>query len=421
MRTRPIVFGVFLLLSSLACGEGSRPAPFSVADSAGVAIATNSPQALEEAPAWTLGQVPVVSIGGGVNAADPLFRVTAVLPVGDSLVAVGLGSPPRALLFSRSGARVSELGRPGDGPGEFRSLGSVVEVAPGVIGVWDPYRRRLSHFDLEAVHLRDLELTRVVPPAPGSVGSTEETAGYTHVFATEGGYAVFSEGALGPGPETGAYRPQLPSVSLNRRGEVEGRYGVFPGMAVVAPSGLPQPFGARSYATVVGNRLVVGTGHSAEYRILSSGGALLRVVRWPHESRPAEGAFPDRWARLRSESAGLAEIVAELPLPIQLPTHGEIVSGDDGWVFVSEYPGPVGLLSTRRADDAPEVARPLIPVPERRWLVFSSEGELRATLDTPEGFEPAAVVDGVMWGVFEDALGVESVRAYPIVRTDGVS
>lgn len=39
-----------------------------------------------------------------------------------------------------------------------------------------------------------------------------------------------------------------------------------------------------------------------------------------------------------------------------------------------------------------------------------------AKLETPEGFQPYAVRDGRVWGVFRDELEVESVRAHGIVK-----
>jgi hypothetical protein len=50
----------------------------------------------------------------------------------------------------------------------------------------------------------------------------------------------------------------------------------------------------------------------------------------------------------------------------------------------------------------------------RRWLVFDGDGILAAGVDTREGFEPHAVREDRVWGVFKDELDVESVRAYEV-------
>ena len=55
-------------------------------------------------------------------------------------------------------------------------------------------------------------------------------------------------------------------------------------------------------------------------------------------------------------------------------------------------------------------------MPERQWLVFGPEGELRATLRTPTGFRPHLVRGDTLLGVYTDELGVESVRAYRMER-----
>lgn len=48
-----------------------------------------------------------------------------------------------------------------------------------------------------------------------------------------------------------------------------------------------------------------------------------------------------------------------------------------------------------------------------------AEGRLVSPLLTPAGFEPSAVRDDVMWGVFTDEFDAESVRAYRLERDGG--
>jgi hypothetical protein len=57
-----------------------------------------------------------------------------------------------------------------------------------------------------------------------------------------------------------------------------------------------------------------------------------------------------------------------------------------------------------------------VRVPERRWLVFDGEGVLVAMVDTPDGFQPHAVVADRVWGVFRDSLDVDTVRAYSLEK-----
>jgi hypothetical protein len=51
-----------------------------------------------------------------------------------------------------------------------------------------------------------------------------------------------------------------------------------------------------------------------------------------------------------------------------------------------------------------------------QFQVYEPEGDLARIVRWPESFEPYAVRDGLMWGVYSDAVEVESVRAYRIGR-----
>lgn len=409
---------VLILGNLVGCFDEAPSSRAEVVDSAGVSVVSNPPRMLEASESWSLAEAPHVNIGSGPDPATPLFRVTSVLPTGGDRVAVGLASPPQVLLFDRSGNLIYSVGGPGEGPGEFLSVGSVVDLGGDTLGVWDPYRRRLSQFGPRGEHLRDLDLSGDVPESPGGAASAGANAGYTRAVRAGDALVLLAEGAMGPGPESGVYRPELPSRHFTLSGEPVGSYGAFPGMALVAPSGLPQPFGARTYSTMLRDLLVVGSSAVPEYRLISPQGETLRIVRWAHKPPPADGAFASRWSSFLAERPELADMVGSLPRPATIPAHSDIVASDEDLTFVSEYPGPVGLLSLRRSDDAPDALRPIIPVPERRWWVFTAEGEMIASISTPQGFEPQLVIDQAMWGVFESELGIESVRAYRIIRPD---
>ncbi len=105
-----------------------------------------------------------------------------------------------------------------------------------------------------------------------------------------------------------------------------------------------------------------------------------------------------------------------LPHPERFPAYEGLVATAAGELLVGDYAGPLGVLPLRRADHGPEALRPRLRVPARRWLVFDAGGVLTATLRTPEGFEPYAVRDGRVWGVYSDESDVESVRAYGLGR-----
>lgn len=400
------------------CSERAR-GPINVADSAGVQIVTNLSGSIESAERWSLSTEPAVEIGSGASPDVALFRVTDVTPLVGGRVAVGTNGPPRALVFERDGTLAARLGREGEGPGEFASVGSVVSLGADSLAVWDPDRRRISVFSADGRFAREVDLSDTAPPSARSAPNTEMTAGFTHLLpSTSGSLVLFGEGVFGSNPEPGVKRPELPAYRIMTDGEEIARFGTFPGMETVltvATGQLPLPFGARTYATTSGDALVVGTAEATRYRVFAPNGELARIVRWPEGDRAVGGSSLSRWSDMVEEAPPeIRGLVESLPRPDRVPAYEGLVATGDGEILVGDYPGPLGIFPLRRADGGPEMLQPRIRLPARRWLVFDPGGALTATVHTPEGFEPYEVREGLVWGVYTDEVEVESIRAYEL-------
>lgn len=403
---------------SIRCAESARES-VTVADSAGVEIVTNLPGVIEAAERWSLSPEPVVEIGAGASPDVSLFRVTDVQPLEAGRMAVATNTPPRALIFRSDGSLIATLGREGEGPGEFSSVGSVVPLTSDSLAVWDPDRRRISVFSLEGGLGREVDLSGLAPPSARAAPDSRMASGFTHLLpSTRGSLVLFGEGVFGSTSGEGPRRIEMPSHRIASDGRELARFGPFPGMLMGGPGGgVPVPFGPRTHAATAGDLLIVGTADTARYRVFGPEGTLRRIVRWPDEDRTVEGKYFSRWSTMLEEApAGIRELVGSLQRAERFPAYEGIVATDDGEILVGEYAGPLGLLPVRRADGGPEALRPVMRVPGRRWLVFDPRGVLVATLATPDGFEPYAVRDGLMWGVYSDEVDVESVRAYEVRR-----
>lgn len=410
---------VFLLLLSTAggaaCNEGMPPT-VTVADSAGVTIVTNVAGSVEASTTWMLSTSPAVDFGGGAEPEIPLYRISAVSPLESGDVAVGTTVPPGVLVFDRTGALVASLGREGEGPGEFMSVGSAVGVGTDSIAVWDPDRRRISVFNDQGAFEREVDLSGVSPQSARASGGTQTASGFTHLLPSiDGSLIVFAEAALGPTTDRELVRHELPTTRVDPAGTVLADYGPFPGLHT--SPGVASPFGARTHAASMGETLLVGTSESTEFRAYGPDGELTRITRWPDGDRTVGGAFFDRWMEMLSaEDPGLGEYILSSPRPESYPAYDDLLVDRDGWTFVADYPGPLGVLSLRRGDQGPEALKAKLRMPARRWLVFDPDGALTATVETPEGFEPYTVHDEMIWGVYSDELDVESVRAYVLDR-----
>ena len=410
---------VLATVTSSACTGDARPSTTAVVDSAGVRIVTNLPGSIESAVAWSLPAQPVVDIGSGVSPDVPLYRVTAVVPLDGSRVAVGMDTPPQALVFEPGGTLAATLGRQGEGPGEFATVTSVVQLAGDSLAVWDQNRRRVSVF-MDGRYVRDVDLSALALLSPLAAGSLDTPSAWSQLLPSTAGSLVLLQVRIGGEPAPGAFRMEAPSYRLTTDGEEQARFGPFPGEELynlgVGLGGIySYPFGADTYGATAADAFVVGTAETPEFRLYGHSGALERIVRWADQDRTVGGRLLAEWSEIReawfaSMSADQRVVIGDflnrMPHPERFPAYDGIVTSDVGEIWIGEYAGPL------------EMPYPPLHVraPVRRWLVFDIDGALVATVHTPEGFQPYAVREERIWGVYTDELDIESIRAYAITR-----
>ncbi len=165
-------------------------------------------------------------------------------------------------------------------------------------------------------------------------------------------------------------------------------------------------FGALLYTTTTGDRLVVGTGEYPELRIYGPDGALTQIVRWEGGDRTVTDEMKENYVEFMisqvppDQSGATRDRLSEMLVAPELPTHAEVIASPSGAIWVGQYPGPEAEMPSGRR------------LSSRSWLVFGSDGTMRERIQTPPGFLPMALADDVVWGVYYDELGVESIRAY---------
>lgn len=92
-----------------------------------------------------LSPTPLLEIGG--EGAMPLHLIRAGILLGDGNVAVMTEGSRSILVFDRQGTLTRELGRAGDGPGEFRLPRDAGSLSDGSIVAWDMGSGRVTRFD----------------------------------------------------------------------------------------------------------------------------------------------------------------------------------------------------------------------------------------------------------------------------------
>lgn len=393
MRKAMLVLGV----ACLGCSEPARSPGVVVADSSGVIVVVNTEQQLSAVATWRLDSVPSLSIPpqtGGVT----LFGVHTLTRTESGFIAVANRGTNEVLLFDPLGRFVGRRGREGDGPGEFRRLSSVLPLGGDSLGVYDFGHKRLSVFEPGGALAREFTLA-----SPGD-------SDYERLFVlSDGGFAVFAHGGL-RGGTSGKFRSVSESFSIDRNGVRTGSFGDFQGAEVFIGrlAGMVL-FGANTFAAVVNQDLVVGTAEAPELRFYGNDRRLRRVLRWPdHERRVTEERLAAYTAAAEASipEAALPQaraMLAEVPRSEREPAFEDILSGPSGGVWVGQYRGP-------------EMALPGARSPARKWLIFDGEGVLKASVTTPEGFQPLYVGESDVIGVSVDDLGVESIQAYEVLQ-----
>lgn len=390
-----------------ACGTETASTSAVVTDSAGVSIVTNMGARLDHVSRWTLAAEPALSIETPEDGSFTLFRVGDVAALRGGRIAVANGRPPEVLVFGPDGTLVSRFGDEGDGPGEFRDIGSIETLPGDSLAVFDWRNHRLSVLDAEGRLGHVVDLGRTITQAGAAFADIHALADGDLVLFTGGNFN--SVGARHEGP----FRAESESIRIGSDGDVLASYGSFPGQEQFANAGGAGNvfFGAWTDVATVGDDLVVGTEKSPELRTYRPDGTLARVIRWPDDDRAVtrqivdsfldtlmvEGRVPEpRRARTRAA-------LARIPHAAEVPPYRTVLGAGDGRLWVGDYQPMAGI--------------PGMPPTARHWLIFKPDGTVIATIDTPAGFEPKVIEGSRVYGVFTDDVGVESVRAYTIRET----
>ncbi len=137
-----------LLSTVMACSDAPPRSAVSVRDSAGIAIVENRVASWGNDDAWSVS--PDARIRIGVADGDlpyQLFRVAGATRLSDGRIVVANGGTGELRFYASSGVHLRSVGRPGEGPGEFRLLSRLWRDEHDSLYAWDRTLGRLSIFD----------------------------------------------------------------------------------------------------------------------------------------------------------------------------------------------------------------------------------------------------------------------------------
>jgi len=334
--------------------------------------------------------------GDGASEASMLGKVTAlnVDERGEIYLYDAMLRELRA--YSPDGRLLRQFGRPGEGPGEFRSVLGLAVLADGRIAVRDAARVLVFSADGESAEAWPAG-AGIMLPAPDMLAA--DTTGGVFTLVPAG--AEMRDGAL-------VFRQAY--LHLDKSG------AVIDSIAKPASPDLPPPetsFSVRRLVTLSPRgALVSAVSDRYEIEVRAADGRVLRIVREgqsPVELGPAELAahrsFFDEIAR-RNPGERRVEMPTTKPLLRTLRVAG------DGriWVRVhteaivaADAPGAGSPLTARDDWAEPEV-----------WDVFDADGDYLGRIQLPLGASALAMRDEVIWGTVLDGNDVPSVVRWRI-------
>jgi len=261
LRTLPLAFGTAVLA---ACGADSPRTATGprVRDSAGVRVVENVGPSWRPGTAWSLDDTPAVQIGEGEQPDSLLLsRIWDATRTASGAFVLVDGAFQRLQRYAASGTLLGSSGRRGSGPGEFGSVYRVFACGGDTVAVYD-LRRRLSIWDERGTFVRELSaapvalsgVSEILGFAPGCTALLARAAREQREAAPRGRDEDRLLWLQGDALE----RDTLLAIPGLDRESVE--YGPTARRYVVPWSSMP------AYA-MVGERVVVGEGDRAEYRL----------------------------------------------------------------------------------------------------------------------------------------------------------
>lgn len=273
--------------------------------------------------------------------------------------------------YSADGVHLGDVGRKGEGPGEFNRLREILESSNGNLAVWDPLNTRIHEFEATGEFLRDISVPASVLSSGYNVQSFQvDTAGQFYVMKVD------------PSP------PAFPRywLRLTADGEIVDTVRSEPR----SQEGTMDPVLTWTALSPHGYRVVGRNDEYAFHRPLPDG-RTVRVERpWqPVEYRAAERREKQRLEEHFSSRNGRPE----RRIPLEKPPWAYFEIDAEGRLWVQRYTPGIVVAET----PAEREARLRYQNPLREWGqplrfdVLTMEGRFFGTLEFENGSSASLV------------------------------
>ena len=419
-RSMPALTAALLgsLLAGCGADTGGGAADMAVVrDSAGITI-VEFPLTDSAAAEWREAE-EILSIGAVEGPpAELLSRVTGAVRLDDGGIVIADGGSNEIRWFDADGQHTVSVGRSGAGPGEFRRVSRLARAAGDSVLAYDVANRRIT------VLTPDGTVARMVDVA------VDGAAPLALLGVLRDGRWLVERTRYDRQDRPGEPLTQVRSTSLLLWDGHEPpqlvRTDVSDPQPVIVIDGvimaeMPHPLAPPPVRIAAGDVWLDAWQHPAVLRIHGVDGASPEIGANgddnPAAGNPAAGGEPQRIISMGArrvpfqdahleawfdgagystqQRAAFRSTLDQLQAPEFLPTHGSVLGGRDGQVWVSDFPDP----TTRAAD----------------WTVYSmgpDGGTARWRVRLPPHFNALSAGDGHIVGVLRDEWGVETVRVY---------
>jgi hypothetical protein len=388
------------------------------ADSVSPVIVDNRSPKYGPGAFWRIQPEPLMTTAAGASGGDAPLDIPSAYRLADGRVILGDGGlfgSHRIMTYSSEGRLLATFGRRGDGPCEFMQLWWIAAYRGDSIAAFDYARSSVTIFDRRGRCGRSVKLPAwsAHPPA----GTTGFSDGADGVF-DDGSFLAYPNGVvdISAGPGFTWYKHLL--LRVHPGGATWDTLGSF-NLTQARWDGTRQhhvPFAATAQKVTGGAFFYFADGATNTIQQFTRLGGEGLTIKWntPHRETGATELELYREDYIRRASRGDAlhepltrqrvDILLQGQLPAAtLPVTRSIVADAVHNIWAQEYGTAARALGVDMAGDD-------------LWNVFDPVGEWLGAVAIPSRLRVTDIGDDYVLGVWEDEMGVQSVRQYRLVK-----
>ena len=344
-------------------------------------------------PVALLDSVPFVKLGRD-HVAFHLVSDGKFMP--DGRVAIAHGSSQSVLMFDTSGVLVQELGRSGEGPGEFKGINTIHPLGRDTLAIWDIMLRRITVFPGPGA---PITVDLGTAPDPSGLRASAPYAPYRMHAVSRDQILVVHLNEVGDARKH--EREKLFAALSTWDGEYTAHVGRFFGTEWY--HGVPLPLGPRGYVAASQGVVYIGDGVLPRVSVYDTSAQAEIGLELPVS---AKSLSDGEWSHVLdaflsgvnpSVRRSVEQILADAPRPERAPSYTALRSTSDGRLWFRMYRTPGER--------------------ESRWLVVTPADKSSETVIITGDHSLLDAVDDRVLLLTTDSLDAEHISIHRIVRT----